>query len=41
MGKWDKYKKDKDDNKEEKNTSKTNINWVMVIYENYLKTLDI
>lgn len=27
MGKWDKYRKNRDNNKEEKNISKTNINW--------------
>lgn len=27
MGKWDKYKRNKDNKKEENNTNKTNINW--------------
>ena len=32
MGKWDKYKRNKDNKKEENNTNKTNINWLITIY---------
>lgn len=38
MGKWDKYKKKKDNKKVEDNTNKTNINWLRTIYSNFIET---